>query len=337
MFVHALQCSSITMIYPLLIITGLSSLVSSAKPAKDVDVHFLPAPKADDKSSKQTHISQQGVHAPIPLHHLMKMLPLDMPTGAHIKVIHLGPKPVSVDPIADILGDPMINAILSELSSGFHDETKPLIKGVHHALRDKPHPCIPEIAKFCRSEEGHNHQHFSDLHCLGQHAKDISAECADEVQKSIPFICSFEVSMFCSSKKTIDKSVLKCLEEELERGSDIGTECRHSIGATREVLNKMKTQSVALVDRKTGEVIRSSAGLVSRTLHVGLYAIGLGILAILLYAVWVRDDETSVLKSIQRTLREIRLFGPTKRSGPNRVSTMELKDGGSNNGFMRTL
>jgi hypothetical protein len=330
---------SFTMALLLSILTALMTFGRAAKPSKEVDVHFLPAPQApkpDDKTGKQTHISQQGIHAPIPLHHLMKMLPLDIPSGAHIKVIHLGPRPISNDPLGDILGDPMINAILSELSSGFHDEAKPLMKGVHSTLRNKPHPCIPDISKFCMSDEGHKHQHFSELHCLGQHAKEISAECADEVQKSIPFVCSLEISLLCSSGKTINKSVLQCLEDELERGSDIDTECRHSIGATRSVLNKMKTQSVTLVDRRTGEVISSPSGLVSRTIHIGVYLACFSFMAILLYAVWVRDDETSVMKSIQRTLREIRLFG-TKDRNPARVSTMELKDGRNDNGFRRAL
>jgi hypothetical protein len=156
-------------------------------------------------------------------------------------------------------------------------------------------------------------------------ADEISEACASEVQKSLPFVCSFEISRYCSSKHTIDKSVLQCLEDQLDKGSPMDTECRDSVGATRSVLIKMKTQNVALVNRRTGEIIRGPLSYVSQSIYIGLYCLGFFILGVLLYSFWVRDDETGLLKSIQKTLRELRVAGRSK--GQMRVSTMEMKDG----------
>lgn len=307
----------------------LIPLVFTANTAKDVEVQFLPINGVDghhENAPNGHHTAvRQGGHGALPLEQFMKMFPLDMPGTAHVKVIHLGPKQMANDPVGDMIGDQIINAILSELSAGFHKDTKPLIQGVHSALREEPHPCISEIAKFCQEGHDHGHKHQSELHCLGLHADEISEACASEVQKSLPFVCSFEISRYCSSKHTIDKSVLQCLEDQLDKGFPMDTECRDSVGATRSVLNKMKTQNVALVNRRTGEIIRGPLSYVSTSIYIGLYCLGFFILGVLLYSFWVRDDETGLLKSIQKTLRELRVAGRSK--GPMRVSTMEMKDG----------
>jgi hypothetical protein len=68
----------------------------------------------------------------------------------------------------------------------------------------------------------------------------------------------------------------------------------------------MKTQSVSLVDKRTGDVIRSPASILAAPVYVTGYLLFAAVLALALYALWARDDETGFLKSFQRTFRGVR-------------------------------
>ena len=313
--------------------------VHCARDAHDVEVQFLPIPGHQDHHHDahhdHGHPPRHNGHGAVPLGQFMKMFPMDLPAGAHVKVIHLGPgMAMGGDSIDDLIGDQIINSILSELSPGFHTNTKPLLTHVHAASRSNvPHPCIADLGKLCHEGHGHNHKHESSLHCLGLHAEEISTECAKEVQQSLPFICSIEISLFCSSHSTIEKSVLQCLEEQSDAGQHIDGECKDSITATRAIVTRMKTQHMSLIDKRTGNVIRTAEGLFATTVYAGAYLAVLVVLAIVLYAFWVRDDETGFVKSIQRTIRELRLMGG-KRRLPGKVSTMEMK---GSNGYSRQI
>jgi DNA replication initiation complex subunit (GINS family) len=119
------------------------------------------------------------------------------------------------------------------------------------------------------------------------------------------------------------------LEDKVDAGARIDPECKDSIGATRAVVNKMKTQNVALVDKRTGEIIKSSTEkLITAPLYFSASLFALFVVAVLLYAFWMRDDETHFFKSIQKTLREIRIkIIGGKREGKSAPST-ELKKSG---------
>ena len=296
----------------------LSVFAGQVDPSKHIEVQFLPVPsgsKASDKPSTPENHHKLSGHGALPLQQFMKLFPLDIPSKAHVRVIHIGhPGGAAGHHMSDILGDHMLDSILSELSHGFHSDMKPLLAGLHAGARGSQHPCEPDIEKFCQDDKGHGHKHESELHCLGLHANELSADCAKEVQQSLPFMCSWEISRYCSAEKTIDMSVLQCLEEKANANSPLGEDCKDSMSATRAVLAKMKTQNIALVDRRTGEIIRSSASLMAAPLYVSAYVIVLGMLALMLYAFWVRDDETSFFKSVTRTLRELGIRARRGRS-----------------------
>lgn len=300
--------------------------ISFAHVVKHVEVQFLPL---DGSSEHGDTPGKRGGHGALPLQQFMRMFPMDLPPGSHVRVIHLGGGG-GLEDGGNNLGDQILNSILSELSSGFHSEMKPLMSSVQAADRGKEHPCIQDIKKFCSENHSHGHEHMSDLHCLGMHAKDISLECAREVQQSLPFVCSVEISRFCSSRDTIEQSVLQCLEDKVDANARIDPECKDSIGATRAVVNKMKTQNVALVDKRTGAIIKSTANFISTPVYISVWVAGLVVVGILLYAFWMRDDETNFLKSIQKTLRDMRmkLLGKRNRErlqGAHASPSTELK------------
>jgi hypothetical protein len=319
-------------VYTLVLNSLLSGISFADNPGKHIEVQFLPAQVSEKNDHvmdhKDSHHKMQG-HGALPLQQFMRLFPLDIPAKAHIKVIHIGGHPGrgGGDPVADIIGDQIINSILSELSQGFHSEMKPLLAGLNSVARGEPHPCEADILKYCQEDHGHGHKHESELHCLGLHANDLSVGCAKEVQQSVPFMCSLEISHYCPAEKTIEISVLQCLEDKLDAGENLGDDCKDSLSATRAVVTKMKTQSVAIVDKRTGAIIRSPGSALAIPLYISAVVILIGALGLLLYAFWVRDDETSFFKSVTRTFRELRLRmkGRGKSQQHEPIKTVELK------------
>ena len=272
---------------------------------KHIEVQFLP-PHSGSALHDHDDLHESGHkhagHGALPLEQFMKLFPLDLPHNAHVRVIHMNGGPHGGGSV-----DSVLDSILSELSRGFHSDFKPLARAVHEASRPLgAHPCEADVEKFCHAGHGHDHTHESDLHCLGLHASEISESCAVEVQQSLPFMCSHEISHFCPSKKTINMSVLQCLEEQANMKVQLGSDCWDSVSATRAILSKMKTQSVSLVDKRTGDVIRSPASILAAPVYVTGYLLFAAVLALALYALWARDDETGFLKSFQRTFRGVR-------------------------------
>jgi hypothetical protein len=301
-------------------------------PVKHMEVQFLPV-HGNDVEHHEGHGHGHGHklngHGALPLQQFMKLFPLDIPANAHVRVIHIGhPEGMSDDKIADMLGDHILDSILSELSGGFHSDMKPLLAGLQAAAHGLKHPCDDEIERLCQNDTGHGHKHESELHCLGLHANELSADCSKEVQQSLPFMCSGEISHYCPAKKTIEMSVLQCLEDKADAGSPLGDDCKDSIAATRAVLTKMKTQNMAIVDKRTGQIIKSSSSVFTTPIFVTGYVLVLLLLAIVLYAFWVRDDETSFFKSVRKLFREIKIKLTHKRpprATPEPVRTVELK------------
>ena len=296
------------------------------KDANEIEVQFLPLDDLDltdqQHGGHHGHPAHHGRHpsghGALPLSHFMQMFPLDIPgSGAHVKVIHIDPN-TPEDQIPDIISDHILNSILSEMSGGFHSRVKPLMAATHSAARDHaPHACMKDIEKLCHDDHGHDHEHLSTLHCLGLHVDEISDLCSKQITHSIPVVCAHEISRFCHKPNDIDKSTLQCLEDM--HGHLQNESCSQSVIATRAILSRMKTQNVALVNRRTGEIIRSTVNVVSTSFYVTIYAVLIVGLAVLLYSLWMRDDETSFLKSFQKTLRELKVTTSKK------PQTMEMK------------
>ena len=305
------------------------SLVYGAdKHPRDLEVHFIPHDHADKDHHELHKLPHSNGHGAMPMSHFMKMFPMDIPPGAHVKVIHINPRSDSGE-APDFMGDGLINSILGELSGGFHSNLKPLLHQAQRASRQEaPHPCTDDIEKQCHDDHDHDHHHISHIHCLGIHAHDISDQCAEEIQHSLPFVCSIEISRFCSAHHNLEKSVLDCLDEHT-KSPHFRQDCIDSLTTTRQLINRMNTQHVAIVDRRTGEIIKSTAAFVSTSVYVAMYVGIVALVAILLYAVWVRDDETSVIKSLQRTVRNLKRYVSGQKRQPIRSHVMEMK-GGSN-------
>ncbi len=290
-----------------------ASASADAKPnTRDLELHFLPNKGAPASSHsphhRHAHSSEHGNDgngAVVPFSEFSQMFPFDLPPGAHVRVIHLNPLGAGGGGPA---GDSIIESILSELSKSFHDDMKPLLTNSQADGRGAEHPCAKDVEKYCGQNHGHNHEHLSNLHCLGLHSVDVSEQCAKDIQNSLPFVCSLAISEFCSIQDTLDRSILDCLEQA-QSGKDsrplFTRACSDSMVATRSIISRMKHQDMALVDRRTGRILKSTAVIVSRTVYIVLIISVLLIVGMLLYGIWSRDDETSVLKSIQYTARNM--------------------------------
>ena len=249
-------------------VTGLASVVTvlcdPAPKKDDHELHFIPlGENAKSGRGKQEH-HPQGI---MPLSQFTKLFPFDIPAGAHVRVIHINPD-AQPDMIGNMLGDSILDRIMSEISGGFHNGLKPLIAQARNMGSSTPHPCIADTKKFCEEDHDHSHEHFSRLHCLGLHASELSTDCAKEVESSLPFLCSGDISRFCGPEETINRSVLQCLETNKESVREV---CKDSIEATRSVIQRINTQEVNLVNRKTGQVIKSSKDLIYTATSVMFY------------------------------------------------------------------
>lgn len=338
------------------LVLGILPFLCLSKNPKDLEVHFLPVHgKHPDHGPAHKHGPGPVIHhagpAAMPFDQFAKMFPMNLPPGAkaHVKVIHINPGASDAE-VANLIGDQLIGSILSELSGGFHSDMLPLMHQAQLAKIAGPHPCEADLAKFCPDDHDHAHEHESEIHCLGLHAAEISPDCSKEIQHSLPYICSLEISKYCPIEETMDKSILQCLEDELHKNSNhasgskaghsarmslFSDDCREALGTTRAILNRIKTQNVALVDRRTGEVIRSTAAFVSTSLQVGLIIAIVAIIGLVLFAIWTRDDETSIVKSLQRTLRSIKGVFKTSsaQSNPSKTQVMEMKGGNTGSGY----
>mmetsp|Transcript_39877 Transcript_39877/g.114193 ORF Transcript_39877/g.114193 Transcript_39877/m.114193 type:complete len:415 (+) Transcript_39877:133-1377(+) len=135
--------------------------------------------------------------------------------------------------------DPLIMDMLQHLTGSFQDDMLPLIhKGANSAKR-APASCHADLVKHCSSAR-------SQVHCLGEHREDVSQGCRQDVGKSVPFVCSAEISKFCS---VLQQGILPCLSG---RTDDVSGDCKDAVAATQEVITKANTLQSSVVDVRTG-------------------------------------------------------------------------------------
>merc|ERR1719291_583655 len=154
--------------------------------------------------------------------------------------------------------DPLIMDMLQHLTGSFQDDMLPLIhKGAKSAKR-APASCHNDLIKHCSSAR-------SQVHCLGEHREDVSQACQQDVGKSVPFVCSMEISKFCS---VLQQGILPCLSGHM---NDVSGDCRDALAATQEVITKANTLQSSVVDVKTGakKVHTPSVALAQAPHHPG--------------------------------------------------------------------
>merc|ERR1719291_1468544 len=135
--------------------------------------------------------------------------------------------------------DPLIMDMLQHLTGSFQDDMLPLIhKGANSAKR-APASCHADLVKHCSSAR-------SQVHCLGEHREDVSQACQQDVGKSVPFVCSRDISRFCS---VLQQGILPCLSGHMD---DVSGDCRDAVAATQEVIMNANTLQSSVVDVKTG-------------------------------------------------------------------------------------
>lgn len=134
--------------------------------------------------------------------------------------------------------DPMIMDMMQEMSQHFQQNMLPKIHET--TLQRAPVTCQHDLTKHCKSAR-------SQLHCLGQHAEDISPTCRKDVGRSVPFVCAKMINSFCD---VLHSGVLPCLEQHM---GALNGECKDSVQATRSVIKKANAHKASLVQREVME------------------------------------------------------------------------------------
>jgi len=131
--------------------------------------------------------------------------------------------------------DPLVMDMLQDIGRAFHEEVLPKLAAAPQGRSTAPHSCSGDLKKHCSMAR-------SQLHCLGQHAEDVSEPCRQDVGKSVPFVCSRAIDKFCNVMRT---GVLSCLENHLFW---LRPACKDAVLATRHVIKKVSTGKASLID-----------------------------------------------------------------------------------------
>mmetsp|Transcript_99052 Transcript_99052/g.264775 ORF Transcript_99052/g.264775 Transcript_99052/m.264775 type:complete len:402 (-) Transcript_99052:88-1293(-) len=170
------------------------------------------------------------------------------------------PGPVVQGPGGPAVGDTMITNLLSHMNDVFHEDVIKQLQQQDPAQ----HPCHGDIQRLCREQQqalanfqaqlqkngfvpGGLNPQASPLHCLGQHAAEISEQCRERVKHAVPFVCGAEIDRWCDG---IDKGLLPCLQDHI---NELQGRCLDSVHATEHIIHKVNNQKVTLVDKGTGE------------------------------------------------------------------------------------
>ncbi|KAF4675653.1 hypothetical protein FOL47_007425 [Perkinsus chesapeaki] len=119
-------------------------------------------------------------------------------------------------------------------------------------------PCEKDVARLCPKDPSKGKDEItigmqkSRLHCLGLRAQEVSQTCVKTVEKSLPFVCSLSISQYCSTDETMERGVLACLSEQLDKGKEMGALCKESIRATKVVIDMAKNSKGVTTVMKGG-------------------------------------------------------------------------------------
>ena len=151
-------------------------------------------------------------------------------------------------------GDAMLDSILRDLDRTplFSD----FIPHARHHFRHrfgKNHPCHGDAQRLCH---GSYVDRRHPLHCLGKQASLVSASCVKSIERSIPFTCSSQITLFCPPEKLLERNILSCLEDQVDKKVIHSSECKDAIKTTRGLIDNLKTgSSLQLVDPVSGHPI----------------------------------------------------------------------------------
>jgi len=213
------------------------------------DSLLQPAPRLISHSLRQRRSPKGGV---VDLEDLLSSMQADwLPEGlgtasimhaddvadlfpAHV-VINMDPSPVAFSGFHDSILDDM----MQHLSRTFRQDMLPAL---HRATGKSgfAKSCDDDVRSRCGETD-------SQLHCLGQHAGNVSEACRKDAGKSVPFLCSGAIDKWCN---ILERGILPCLADHLE---ELDNTCRDAVLATHTVIAKANTQKVSLVDPITGE------------------------------------------------------------------------------------
>lgn len=136
------------------------------------------------------------------------------------------------DGASEVFGgpDPLVMDMAQDVGLAFQDD---LMKMLHQSRSNAPQACQTDLRKNCVTAR-------SQLHCLGQHAADVTPACRKAVEKSVPFVCSEAIDKFCDILRT---GILTCLQGRLK---ELSGGCQDSVLATQAALGRGPTSMGAV-------------------------------------------------------------------------------------------
>jgi len=158
-----------------------------------------------------------------------------------------GPMGMAADPeeveLMGPLGGPdlMVGDMLRHVNRMFKTGMLPAIHRMSSKQRKRA-ACQDDVQRLCNGTQ-------RQLHCLGQHASEISEDCRKAVGKSVPFLCNKAISQHCDA---LDRGLLPCLADRLQ---ELDGSCRDAVVATHRVIAKVNTQKATVQDPATGEKV----------------------------------------------------------------------------------
>ena len=244
-----------------------------------------------------------------------------------LRVMPMDHPGVSSGPLSGEM-DKMLVSILNEIDG--LSTPKDLMPMMRLHARDRfgaNHPCKRDADKLCGKEEA------SSLHCLGQHASQLSPQCVQAIEKSIPFVCAVEISMFCPAAKIMQTSLLQCLEKEAAEHAPhadrIAERCKDSIISTRSIVNKLKYSKPHLVDALTGEILtayNSGKSFVVTVVTALVYgSLAVAVIVAIALCFW-KDQTVAAIKTTAKHGRQVLVSKQDQELCDNKKRDLQFYD-----------
>lgn len=176
-------------------------------------------------------LNQPLVKAPPSLNDFDPLLPLmlslDTPDPLLPHALRGPPDPILPD------FDPFLTEMMGRMNLGLLEPPR------------RPDDCAPDTKKMCTKDQRGKQ---TLLHCLSDHAHDLSTPCYNKIKGTLPHVCHREIETMCDA---LEEGVMACLEKNIAK---LRGTCLDSYVATRHTVDAVKAADKAdVVNKLNGE------------------------------------------------------------------------------------
>lgn len=109
----------------------------------------------------------------------------------------------------------------------------------------KPDECAQDTKKMCSKDQRGK---STLLHCLSDHASELSSQCYNKIKGTLPHVCHKEIEDLCDA---LEEGVMACMERNIAK---LRGTCLDSYVASRHTVDAVKAADKAdLVNKLSGE------------------------------------------------------------------------------------